>query len=59
MLFPPVAPIVIIFTNFEIAKKFGKGTGFALGLLFLPIVFYPILAWGDAQYQEELSEEQK
>lgn len=59
LLFLHVAPIVIIFVNFEIAKKFGKGTRFALGLLFLPIVFYPILAWGDAQYQEEVSEEQK
>ena len=59
LLLPPVAAILLIVANFKIAKKFGKGTGFALGLLFLPIIFYPILAWGDAQYQEELSEEQK
>ena len=59
LLLPPVAAILLIVANFEIAKKFGKGTGFALGLWFLPIIFYPILAWGDAQYQEELSEEQK
>ena len=59
LLLPPVAAILLIVANFKIAKKFGKGIGFALGLWFLPIIFYPILAWGDAQYQEELSEEQK
>lgn len=59
LLLPPVAAILLIVANFKIAKKFGKGTGFALGLWFLPIIFYPILAWGDAQYQEEVSEEQK
>lgn len=59
LLLPPVAAILLIVANFKIAKKFGKGTGFALGLWFLPIIFYPILAWGDAQYQEDVSEEQK
>ena len=59
LLLPPVAAILLIVANFKIAKKFGKGTGFALGLWFLPIIFYPILAWGDAQYQEEVCEEQK
>jgi hypothetical protein len=53
LLLPPVAGILSIIATFEIAKKFGKGTGFALGLWLLPIIFMPILAWGDAQYQEE------
>jgi len=30
-----------------VAKAFGKGVGFGLGLCFLPIVFYPILAFGN------------
>ena len=34
-----------------IANSFGKGIGFALGLIFLPFIFYPLLAFGDAQYQ--------
>ena len=34
-----------------IANSFGKGTGFALGLIFIPIIFYPLLGFGDAQYQ--------
>jgi hypothetical protein len=34
-----------------LAEKFGKGTGFGIGLLFLPFVFFPMLAFGDAQYR--------
>jgi hypothetical protein len=37
--------------SMETAKVFGKGTGFGLGLFFLGIIFYPILAFGSAQYQ--------
>jgi hypothetical protein len=48
----PLANIVIgIIVAIDIAKKFGKGTGFGLGLTFLGFIFYPILAWSDAQYQ--------
>jgi hypothetical protein len=36
-----------------IAKAFGKGVGFALGLAFLPMVFYPILAFGSAEYRPD------
>ncbi|MEI6091574.1 MAG: DUF5684 domain-containing protein [bacterium] len=32
------------------AKVFGKSVGFAFGLFFLPFIFFPILAWGDAKY---------
>ena len=34
-----------------IARVFGKTTVFTLGLLFLPYIFYPILAFGNAPYQ--------
>ena len=33
-----------------LARNFGKGVGFTVGLLLLPIVFWPILAFGDARY---------
>jgi hypothetical protein len=33
-----------------VAVNFGKNGGFGLGLFFLPFVFYPILAFGDARY---------
>jgi hypothetical protein len=34
-----------------LSKSFGKDVGFTLGLLFLGIIFYPILAFGPAKYQ--------
>jgi hypothetical protein len=43
----PIAAIVI---SLEIAKKFGQGMGFGLGLAFLPFIFYPMLGFGSAQY---------
>ena len=35
-----------------IATRFGKGTGFAVGLFFLGFIFWPMLAFGDAQYSD-------
>lgn len=34
----------------KLAKSFGKGGGFAVGLIFLNIIFVLILAFGNAQY---------
>jgi len=52
LLFIPFVNIVIaIIANIDVAKNFGKDTGFGIGLSFLSIVFVPILAFGDAQYQ--------
>lgn len=52
LLFVPVVNIVIgIMILFDLAKVFGKGTGFGFGLLFLSFIFIPILAFGDATYQ--------
>ena len=48
---PLVNIIIAIIVMIDFAKSFGKGLGFALGLIFLPIIFFPALAWGDAQYQ--------
>lgn len=48
---PIVNFIVAILVSIDVAKKFGKGTGFGLGLLFLGAIFYPILGFGSAQYQ--------
>lgn len=36
--------------DYYIVKSFGKDGSFAVGLMFFPIVFLPILAFGDAQY---------
>ena len=50
-IIPFVNFIIAIIVAFDIAGRFGKGAGFAIGLVFLPFVFYPLLAWGDARYQ--------
>lgn len=51
LMFIPVANlIVIILMYIGVAESFNKGAGFGLGLAFLPIIFMPILAFGDAQY---------
>ncbi len=44
------AGIVYIVFNYKLAKAFGKGVGFAVGLLFLPFIFLLILGFGSAQY---------
>ena len=51
MLVPIVNFVVAIILPFKLAKAFGKGAGFGLGLLFLPIIFHLILAFGSAEYQ--------
>lgn len=35
-------------------KRFGKPVGFAVGLVLLPIVFFPILAFGKSTYNKEI-----
>ena len=34
-----------------LSRAFGKDTGFTIGLILLPFIFYPLLAFGDATYQ--------
>jgi hypothetical protein len=46
-----VAICFIFIQPFKLAEKFGKGAGFGVGLLLLGVVFYPILAFGDARYR--------
>ena len=46
-----VPPVYLILVGINLAKKFGKGTGFAIGLILLPLIFYPILAFGKSQYE--------
>lgn len=39
--------ILFIYLSIGVAKAFGKGTLFGLGLVFLPFIFYPILAFSE------------
>jgi len=51
MMIPCVGFIFGILVTVGVAQNFGKGIGFALGLIFLPFIFYPLLGFGDASYQ--------
>ena len=44
--------VVSIMDTIRLAKVFGNGTGFGVGLLLLGVIFYPILAFGDSNYDE-------
>lgn len=50
MFIPLVGIIYLIRITHHLSKSFGKGTGFTIGLLFLPFIFFPILGFGDAEY---------
>ena len=51
LLLVPVLNIIFgIIALVAFAQNFGKGAGFVVGLIFLPFIFYPILAFSDARY---------
>jgi hypothetical protein len=49
-LIPIVNIVAVIVVSLEIAKYFGKSPAFAVGLMFLPFVFYPMLGFSNATY---------
>jgi len=49
-MIPLVHIVAGILVCIDLAKCFGKGTGFALGLAFLGFIFYQILGFGSARY---------
>ena len=49
-LIPFVNIYAAIVTTHAISVKFGQSVGFTIGLLLLSFIFYPILGFGDAQY---------
>jgi hypothetical protein len=56
LFFIPIANLVaLILINVGLAKSFGKGGGFAAGLILLPIIFMPILGFGSAQYTKPVT----
>ena len=42
--------VIQVRLHLRLAKGFGKGAGFGVGMAFLSAIFYPILAFGKAQY---------
>lgn len=57
ILFPPLFLIVMIINYFKIAEKFGKHWTFGLGILFIKIIFIPILAFDKSKYMETITKE--
>lgn len=52
IIFVPIANIIFgIWTLNLLSKSFGKSSGFTVGLIFLPFIFYPILGFGNAEYK--------
>jgi hypothetical protein len=57
LVFIPVVQIIAaILVNLEVARRFGKSEAFGLGLALLGFVFYPLLGFGNAQYQDGTAE---
>lgn len=51
LMFVPFVNIIVgLVVTYDLSKAFGKGIGYTLGLIFLPFIFYPVLAFGDASY---------
>ena len=51
VIVPCVNIVGLFLLNHAIAKAFGKDIGYAFGLFLLPMVFWPMLGFGDAKYQ--------
>jgi hypothetical protein len=49
-LIPFVNFVMWIIVSLDLSKSFGKGGGFAVGLILLSFIFIPILGFGDARY---------
>lgn len=51
LMFIPLANLIIaIILMVELAKSFGKGIGYAIGMLLLGFIFIPMPGFGDATY---------
>jgi len=49
LMFVPLVNLIIwILVSLGVADQFGKGAGFGVGLMLLPFIFYPILAFTEA-----------
>ena len=52
LLFIPLVGLAIyLFAMLSLAKKFGRSELFGVGIFLLPMIFLPILAFGDSRYQ--------
>jgi hypothetical protein len=56
VIIPLVNIVVWLIVMLDVARNFGKGSGFGVGLWLLSFIFFPILGFGSATYQGERPE---
>ena len=56
LIIPLVNIVFSLIVMLDVAKNFGKGSGFGVGLWLLSFIFFPILGFGSATYQRERPE---
>lgn len=54
LLIPIVNLFVLALLSVNLANKYNKGALFAIGLLFLPFIYYPILAFSKLDLEEQM-----
>jgi hypothetical protein len=53
LMLPLVGVVFAVISTIAFADRFGRGVGFAIGLMFLPPIFLPLLGFGDNEYRPE------
>lgn len=51
LFIPLVGVAILLFAMLSLAKKFGRSELFGVGLFFLPMIFFPLLAFGGSDYE--------
>jgi hypothetical protein len=55
----PILACAVVMIVYEIkiyhalSKTFGQGAGFTVGMILLPVIFFPVLAFGDFSFKPE------
>jgi hypothetical protein len=49
---PVINAVLALLMAFDVAKAYGKDWTYALGLIFLPVIVFPILGFGSAEHGE-------
>lgn len=50
LLIPLVNFVVYVMMTIDLSRAFSKGVGFMLGMIFLPVIFLPLLGFSEAQF---------
>ncbi len=56
LLIPGVGIAIYLIAMISLAEKFGRSSLFAVGLVLLPMCFFPLLAFGGSKYQDPVEE---